>query len=711
MKKGFPLKIENLQRSVSKFLEENPRPNPFKDNYPGDGWVKAFLKRHPNIVQRTSEGVTQSSANISEKDIRKWFAEIHEYLREIGLWQLLDDPTRVFNGDESGFQLCPKTGKVLAVKGTKNVYSIDTNNSKESITVMFTFSASGKACPPMVVYNYQRIPQKISDGIPKEWGVGRSDNGWMTSELFFEYIANVFHPYLLQTGVTLPVIYFLDGHKTHLTYSVSKLCKELGIELIALYPNATRILQPADVAVFRPVKAAWKDTARTWLLNNPGESITKVNFAGILDEALKKSIKPETLINGFKACGLVPFNPDAIDYEKCLGRDKHNQTKNPQHQELVLSFSQFRQIVGLTKLAQLEAYKNVDSTNEDFQILHNIYDAFTSSFSNFERRRSPIPETSIIAQDSTHQAFETISEVQKIPQDDLIQISDLVDSNLSSNAFTKHFQDIPAELNMTTENYECQELRSDPEHPKLMIRDNNSATEQRSQDFEPIIPIVNTPVKENTTNTPVLQEQEKISDDASLLEKSPAFKIISNSQFAPFLTMPKTPERKGKRHTVRFPYAITSDKYRAMFNEQKEKKESELKIKEERKRVREENKIKKQNEKNNNVKSGRKKMKESTNTCKICSKPTKTNNRLICDMCSSIFHVKCVPNKHQEHVPEDITIDLFVCHVCYSAVNNDENEDEISLEEHSNDEANNNTEENLEAEILFDMYKQEILKM
>lgn len=71
MKKGFPLKIENLQRSVSKFLEENPRPNPFKDNYPGDGWVKAFLKRHPNIVQRTSEGVTQSSANISEKDIRK----------------------------------------------------------------------------------------------------------------------------------------------------------------------------------------------------------------------------------------------------------------------------------------------------------------------------------------------------------------------------------------------------------------------------------------------------------------------------------------------------------------------------------------------------------------------------------------------------------------------------------------------------------------
>ncbi|CAG9565845.1 unnamed protein product [Danaus chrysippus] len=312
---GVSLKIENWKRSVSKFLEEKPRPNPFKVNYPGDGWVKAFLKRHPNIVQRTSEGVTQSSANVSEQDIRKWFAEIHQYLEEIGLLQLLDDRTRVFNGDESGFQLCPKTGKLLE-----------------------------KLAHPWLSTTTSEF-HKNSDGIPKDWGEGRSDNGWMTSELFFEYIGNIFYPYLLQKGVALPVIYFLDGYKTHLTYCASKLCKELGIELIALYTNATHILQPTDVAVFRPVKAAWKDTARTWLMNNPGESITKVNFAGILDEALEKSIKPETLINGFKACWLVPFNPDAIDYEKCLGSNKHNQTQNPQHQERVLSFSQFSQIV------------------------------------------------------------------------------------------------------------------------------------------------------------------------------------------------------------------------------------------------------------------------------------------------------------------------------------------------------------------------------
>jgi hypothetical protein len=72
----------------------------------------------------------------------------------------------------------------------------------------------------------------------------------MTSEVFYEYIANVFHPFLVSQGVIFPVVLFVDGHKSHLTYQVSVLCNELKIEVIALYPNATRILQPADWLCF-----------------------------------------------------------------------------------------------------------------------------------------------------------------------------------------------------------------------------------------------------------------------------------------------------------------------------------------------------------------------------------------------------------------------------------------------------------------------------
>ncbi|XP_044753622.1 chaetoglobosin A biosynthesis cluster protein C-like [Coccinella septempunctata] len=118
--KGFPQRKEDLQASVKNFLDENPRPNPFKDNLPGDGWYKSFLRRHPVLTERQSEGVTPSSANVSESDIRGWFTNIENYLKENDLFQILEDPSRIFNADETNFQLCPKTKTVIAPKGSRN---------------------------------------------------------------------------------------------------------------------------------------------------------------------------------------------------------------------------------------------------------------------------------------------------------------------------------------------------------------------------------------------------------------------------------------------------------------------------------------------------------------------------------------------------------------------------------------------------------------
>jgi hypothetical protein len=91
----------------------------------------------------------------------------------------MDDPSRIFNGDKTGFQIYPSTGSVLAQKGAKNVYSIDVGSSKENTTVMFSFSANGKTCCPMIVYPYKQIPEKISQSVPAEWGIAQGDRRWM----------------------------------------------------------------------------------------------------------------------------------------------------------------------------------------------------------------------------------------------------------------------------------------------------------------------------------------------------------------------------------------------------------------------------------------------------------------------------------------------------------------------------------------------------
>lgn len=268
-------------------------------------------------MQRTSEAVSSASACVSEADIRKWFAEIKIYLKSKDID--MEDPSRIFNGDETGFQICPQTGKVFAAKGEKNVYSIEKGSAKDNITVMFSFAASGIMCPPMIIFPYKRIPEKIAVTVNSSWGIGRSDNGWMTSETFYEYIKNIFYPHLIENNIQFPVVLFLDGHKSHLTYELSLLCNELNIEVIALYPNATRILQPCDVAVFRPVKMGWKKAVRQFYEEKPGEVLNKTSFAPLLEKVVTEVIQPNILINGFRACGLFPFSPDNVDYSKCLG--------------------------------------------------------------------------------------------------------------------------------------------------------------------------------------------------------------------------------------------------------------------------------------------------------------------------------------------------------------------------------------------------------
>lgn len=60
-----------------------------------------------------------------------------------------------------------------------------------------------------------------------------------------------------------------------------------------------------------------------WRRENPCKELTKEAFAPVLAEVVKRN-KPETLINGFRKCGLYPRNPDEVDYSRCLGTNLSN---------------------------------------------------------------------------------------------------------------------------------------------------------------------------------------------------------------------------------------------------------------------------------------------------------------------------------------------------------------------------------------------------
>lgn len=133
--------------SVADLFSMEPENNPFKNGRPGRKWLVLFLKRHPEISQRIPESINKARAMVTPERIRNWFQYVRNYLEEELALEIMDDPSRIFNADESGFQSCPKTGKVLGPRGFRNLYEIKLGNEKESVTVMCAFSANGSTVP------------------------------------------------------------------------------------------------------------------------------------------------------------------------------------------------------------------------------------------------------------------------------------------------------------------------------------------------------------------------------------------------------------------------------------------------------------------------------------------------------------------------------------------------------------------------------------
>ncbi|CAF4828048.1 unnamed protein product [Pieris macdunnoughi] len=309
---GFPVTMKEVVFSVQRLLTELKRPNPFKDNCPGKSWMKGFMKRNPGISVRMSQNLTRSRAVISKEQILNWFKEVDTFLDHTQQKYVLQDPRRIFNTDETAFFLIRRV-VVLAQKGDKTVYQQVNPDEKECLTVLITGSASGAIHPPTILFKYKIIPQEIAQNFLPEWGLGKTDSGWMTCEAFFEFIADIFHPWLKKESIPLPVILFVDGHASHLSLQVSQFCEKNGIILIALYPNATHLLQPMDVAVFRTLKEHWKKRVHEWRISNlEAPILKKKDFPKLLKEVIDTTLNATIFENGFRKYGLFPWHPEIV---------------------------------------------------------------------------------------------------------------------------------------------------------------------------------------------------------------------------------------------------------------------------------------------------------------------------------------------------------------------------------------------------------------
>lgn len=85
-RRGFPLTQSELKDSVQMYLNRAGRETKFKENRPGQKWLKCFMKRHPVLSIRMAENIDKNRAGVTENMIRNWFAKVRLLDRWIELF-------------------------------------------------------------------------------------------------------------------------------------------------------------------------------------------------------------------------------------------------------------------------------------------------------------------------------------------------------------------------------------------------------------------------------------------------------------------------------------------------------------------------------------------------------------------------------------------------------------------------------------------------
>ena len=93
-----------------------------------------------------------------------------------------DKANRIYNCDESGFELDNTPHKVLAVKGAKHVYS-QSMGTREHITVHACSCANGTMLPPIIIFSKGFHGGAYTRGRPTNVLYARQESGYMDSEL------------------------------------------------------------------------------------------------------------------------------------------------------------------------------------------------------------------------------------------------------------------------------------------------------------------------------------------------------------------------------------------------------------------------------------------------------------------------------------------------------------------------------------------------
>ncbi|XP_030751325.1 uncharacterized protein LOC115878847 [Sitophilus oryzae] len=219
----FGLSRLQVKKIAFQYANANNIPNNFNKDKKicGNDWYYGILKRHPNISLRKPESTSLNRV----KGFNKKEVEFIFLLICLKVFEDYNFPAnRIYNADEIGITPVHIPGKILAVKGQRQVGAITSGERGKLVTVLCSVSAAGEYVPPMFIFGRARMKCELTKNGPTNALYKVSKNGSINEDLFFEWIEHfVRHT---KCSITDKVLVIIDNHKILYTKSVRFLQEE-----------------------------------------------------------------------------------------------------------------------------------------------------------------------------------------------------------------------------------------------------------------------------------------------------------------------------------------------------------------------------------------------------------------------------------------------------------------------------------------------------
>ena len=88
--------------------------------------------------------------------------------------------------------------------------------------------------------------------------------------------------------------------------------------MLSFPPHCSHKLQPLDRSVFGPFKKYVNADSSSWMLTNPGKTMTIYNLPGIVGQAYPKAFTPLNISARFRVSGIFPFDRDIFGDEEFM---------------------------------------------------------------------------------------------------------------------------------------------------------------------------------------------------------------------------------------------------------------------------------------------------------------------------------------------------------------------------------------------------------